>query len=370
MPYASEAKTALVILDNREHTPEHEHASHAKIADCLAALLGIARAEPERAPTANDRFYYLPTQTLVDPDHYQCLGIVDESDLFGGLVSEPYMATKAISHPLLPGASSPKGWTDGFAVHAADAVLRGYSVFSKVDARGAVDLLLKNGPVRVKPVLASAGRGQVVIDTSDALLPLLDGMDERQLELWGLVLEEDLSGVETFSVGQVRVAGITCSYYGTQRLTRDHNDIEVYGGSDLIVVRGDYHALLQLPLEEKLRLAINQAMAYESAAEQHFPGFVASRRNYDIARGRDHNGMLRSGVLEQSWRQGGASSAEVLALQAFADDPKLQRVHASSHEIFGSPDLPSDATLFYKGNDSELGEFCKYARLREHGYPE
>ncbi|MBA1204586.1 DUF3182 family protein [Pseudomonas capeferrum] len=370
MPRACEAKTALVLLDNREETPAHEHASHLKIADCLATLLGIARIEPERPPTASDRFYYLPTQTLVGPDHYQCMGIVDESDLFGGLVSEPYMATKAISHPLLPGASAPKGWTDVFAAQAASAVLRGYTVFSKAEARKAADLLLRSGPVRVKPVLACAGRGQVVIQNSNALPPLLHDMDERQLGLWGLVLEENLSNVETFSVGQVRVAGITCSYYGTQRLTRDHQGEEVYGGSDLMVVRGDYQTLLRLPLEDQLRLAIDQATAYERAAEEHFPGFVASRRNYDIARGVDHTGASRSGVLEQSWRLGGASSAEVLALLAFADDPKLQRVHASSHEIFGSPDLPSDATLFYKGDDSELGEFCKYARLHEHGDPE
>jgi hypothetical protein len=67
---------------------------------------------------------------------------------------------------------------------------------------------------------------------------------------------------------------------------------------------------------------------------------------------------------------GGASSAELLALQAFADDPALQRVRASTHEIFGTPNLPTDATLFYQGNDSELGQFCKYARIREYGHSE
>lgn len=38
-------------------------------------------------------------------------------------------------------------------------------------------------------------------------------MDDQDLALWGLVLEEDLSDVQTFSVGQVRVAGLTCSYH-------------------------------------------------------------------------------------------------------------------------------------------------------------
>ncbi|BAW22487.1 hypothetical protein J3A69_003387 [Pseudomonas putida] len=370
MPSACDRKTGVVLLDTREHTPEHEHAVHLKLADGLAGLLGCPHIQTPHSTTAADSYYYLPTETLIEPKRHAAMGIRSEQDLFGGLVAHPYMATKAISHPLPAGASFPPGWTDDFARQASDALLRGYTVFSKADARTAAQLLLLDGPLRVKPVLACAGRGQQVISTASALEPLLAAMDDQDLALWGLVLEEDLSDVQTFSVGQVRVAGLTCSYHGTQQLTHDHQGTEVYGGSDLVVVRGDYQALLQLPLEDHLRLAINQAMAYEQAAEQHFPGFIASRRNYDIARGLNPQGHLRSGVLEQSWRLGGASSAELLALQAFADDPALQRVRASTHEVFGTPDLPADATLFYQGNDSELGQLSKFARIREHGRSE
>ncbi|MFJ4068807.1 DUF3182 family protein [Pseudomonas sp. NPDC089996] len=370
MPSACDPKTAVVLLDTREHTPEHEHAVHLKLAERLARLLGCNTVLSDVPAREDSNYYYLPTATLVGPERYAAMGIRNEQDLFGGLVSHPYMATKAISHPLPADAEFPPGWTDAFARQASDALLCGYTVFSKDDARRAAHLLLRDGPLRVKPVLACAGRGQQVITQTDELEPLLANMDERDLALWGLVLEEDLGNVETFSVGQVRVAGLTCSYHGTQQLTHDHQGTEVYGGSDLVVVRGDYPALLQLPMEDHLRLAINQAMAYEQAAEQHFPGFIASRRNYDIARGTTAQGHLRSGVLEQSWRLGGASSAELLALQAFADDPALQRVCASTHEVFGNPDLPSDATLFYQGNDSELGQLSKYARIRQHEHSE
>ncbi|MDF0731507.1 DUF3182 family protein [Pseudomonas entomophila] len=370
MPQAATPKAAVVLLDTREHTPDHERAVQHKLAEYLARLLGVPHVTPERPPTADDHYYYLPTETLIDPARYAPLGIQGELDLFGGLVSAPYMATKAISHPLPADACFPTGWTDAFAQQASDALLRGYSVFAKDDARRAAELLLREGPVRLKPVRACAGRGQVVIERLEQLEPLLAAMDDADLALWGLVLEEDLSEVQTFSVGQVRVAGLTCSYHGTQQLTRDHTGQEVYGGSDLVVVRGDYQALLQLPMEDHLRLAINQAMTYEQAAERHFPGFIASRRNYDIARGRDRHGHLRSGVLEQSWRLGGASSAELLAAQAFADDPALRRVRASTHEVFGRPQLPADATLFYQGEDSELGLFSKFARIREHEHPE
>ncbi|MDH1656114.1 DUF3182 family protein [Pseudomonas mosselii] len=370
MPHSREPKSAVVLLDTREHTPEHERAVHLQIADHLALLLGVERVEPSPTQSETADYYYVPTQTLVDAQRYAALGIHDEHDLFGGMVSHPHMATKAISHPLPADATFPPGWTDAFAQHASDALLRGYTVFSKADARRAAELLLRDGPVRIKPVLACAGRGQQVISDGQALEPLLEAMDEQQLGLWGLVLEEDLDAVETFSVGQVRVAGLTLSYHGTQHLTRDHAGTEVYGGSDLVIVRGDYQHLLQLPLEDHLRLAINQAMTYEEAAKRYFPGFIASRRNYDIARGQDHHGHLRSGVLEQSWRLGGASPAEVLALQAFAADPALQRLRASTHEVFGDAQLPADATLFYQGHDSELGQLSKYARIRDHDHRE
>jgi len=370
MPSACDRKNAVVLLDTREHTPEHEHAVHLKLAAGLAQLLGCAVVQPAQPPSSADNYYYLPTETLIGPDRHAAMGIRTEQDLFGGLVSHPYMATKAISHPLPANASFPPGWTDAFALQASDALLRGYTVFSKADARRAAQLLLLEGPLRLKPVLACAGRGQQVLTQLDELEPLLVNIDDQELALWGLVLEEDLSDVQTFSVGQVSVAGLTCSYHGTQQLTRDHQGIEVYGGSELVVVRGGYQDLLQLALEDHLRLAINQAITYEQAAEQHFPGFIASRRNYDIARGNNPHGHLRSGVLEQSWRLGGASSAELLALQAFAADPALQRVRASTHEVFGTPDLPADATLFYQGNDSELGQLSKFARIREHDHSE
>lgn len=365
-----QTKHAVVLLDTREHTPEHEHTVHLKLADGLARLLGVERHDVAQPSLDGKGYYYVPTETLLERSDKTPPGIDDEGDLFGGLVSYPHMATKAISHPLPAGATSPPGWADAFARQASDALLRGYSVFSKADARRAAALLLSNGKVRLKPVLATAGRGQQVLEHIDQLEALLAPMDDQQLALWGLVLEEDLNDVQTFSVGQVRVAGLTLSYHGTQQLTHDHQGCEVYGGSDLIVVRGGYDALLQRPLQDHLRLAVNQAIAYEKAAETHFPIFVVSRRNYDIARGRDAKGHLRSGVLEQSWRIGGASSAELLALQAFADDPALQQLRASTHEVFGTLQLPADATLFYQGDDSELGQLCKFARIREHDHRE
>ncbi|MDD2050788.1 DUF3182 family protein [Pseudomonas putida] len=369
MPRSTDHKQGVVLLDTRQHTPEHEHSVHLKLAERLAQLLDTQVVVPTRPPTAYDNFYYLPTETLIDPARYQEIGIASTQDLFGGVVARPYMATKAISHPLPANAHYPLGWTDDFARQASDALLRGYTAFSLKDATHAAALLLRDGPLRIKPVRATAGRGQTVVTSMTEVEQALAGLDEKELALWGLTLEENLTQVQTFSVGQALVAGILCSYYGTQQLTRDHSGEEIYGGSDLVLVRGDYDILLQLGLEDALRLAITQARTYEQSALQNFPGFIASRRNYDVARGLNGEGKPRSGVLEQSWRIGGASSAEILALQAFAADPALTRLRASTHEAFGTPDLPADATIFYQGDDSELGRICKYARLRDYDHP-
>lgn len=366
---STDRKQGVVLLDTRQSTPEHEHSVHLKLAQRLAKLFHTEVVTPAQPPTAKENFYYLPTETLIGAERYRAMGIAAHTDLFGGLVSQPYMATKAISHPLPADARFPLGWTDDFARLASDALLRGYSVFSLEDAIRAAGLLLREGPLRLKPVRATAGRGQTVIDSIKGLEQALGTMDEQELALWGLTLEENLSEVQTFSVGQVLVAGILCSYYGTQQLTRDHQGEEIYGGSDLVLVRGDYDDLLQLQLEDHLRLAITQAQSYERAAMKAFPGFLASRRNYDVARGLTPQGSLRSGVLEQSWRIGGASSAELLALRAFADDPALRRVRASTHEVFDDQALPADATLFYQGDDCEVGRICKYARIRDYDHP-
>jgi len=367
MPRQTDRKHGVLLLDTREHTPDHERAVHRKLAEHLAALLLTEVVEQRTGE--HDNHYYLPTTTLIDPQHYREQGITSIDDFFGGLVAHPYMATKAISHPLPAGATFPQGWTDEFARRASDALLKGYTVFSVDDALAAAPLLLRDGPLRLKPVRATAGRGQTVIGTVTDLEAELHRMEPDELALWGLVLEENLTEVETYSVGQALVAGITCSYYGVQQLTRDHQGESVYGGSDLVLVRGGYDELLQLDLEDPLRLAITQARTYEQAALDVFPGFLASRRNYDVARGFNAAGQMRSGVLEQSWRIGGASSAELLALRAFADDPALRRVRASTHEVFGDVALPADATLFYKGDDREVGRICKYARIRDYDHP-
>lgn len=363
------SKAAVALLVHEHAPPEHEREVQRKLGHRIAQLLGNRFVEADEAATLDPRtLYYLPSRTLIGIDRHRELGIQTLEDFFGGLVSQPFMATKAISHGLFDGAHAPAGWAPTFARLAGDALLQGFTVFTLEDANRAGLQLLDAGPLRIKPVRATAGRGQRVVNSPRQLAEALADLDGKEVATWGLVLEENLNSVTTYSVGQVAIAGVTASYFGTQQLTHDHAGEEVYGGSQLTLVRGGYRQLLGIDMGPLARHAIDLAQRYEAAALQAFSGFVASRRNYDVARGLDARGRWRTGVLEQSWRVGGASSAEVLALQAFAEDPALRQVAASTHEIFDNQAIPDDAVLFYQGNDREVGQISKYARIHDHEY--
>src|SRR6266576_715834 len=176
--------------------------------------------------------YLVPSDTLVGLEAAAKLGVRTENDLFGGVVPTAFAATKAITHPLVhPQAYAPPGWSHDFAEHVSEAVLHGYTAFSSEDAHRAAARLLDHGPTRIKLARGIGGHGQFVIQASSELNALLDEIDDTELASAGLVLEEHLDDVTTYSVGQVRVAGMIASYWGTQRLTHNNRGDEVYGGS-------------------------------------------------------------------------------------------------------------------------------------------
>ncbi|VFT63737.1 biotin carboxylase [Pseudomonas aeruginosa] len=304
------------------------------------------RYEPElhqRGP-----LYLVPTRTLVGRETAVRLGVNSDEDLLGGFVEHAFIAGKAIVHPLPRGGVAPEGWNPLFAEKVRDVVLNGVSVFSLADAHRAGARMLAEGPVRAKLAEACGGLGQYVAHDLDELDAWLGGLEERQLAQ-GLVLEANLESIVTHSVGQLRVNGFLLSYHGHQHQTRNARGELVYAGSDLLVARGGYAELLALDLAREVRQAIEYARIFDTAAAIFFPGCFASRRNYDIAQGRDGNGRERFGVLEQSWRVGGASSAEIAALEAFRADPGLPAVRAASFEIHEDKRLPDNSRVIYRG---------------------
>lgn len=361
---ARQARTAY--MQGCAEDGRHAAVSHRVLAARLARILGFDFGGAVEAAGANAGCYLIPTKTLIGADSWSGW-VKGELDLFGGFAPHPFMATKTVMHPLVsPDAAAPAGWPHGLSREIGDAALPGYSAFAAADAVSAGLLLLENGaPVRLKPAMGEGGRGQVTVadrgELEAAVAALEDGIFEG-----GLVVEGNLGRVETYSVGQARLPGSTISYWGTQRLTRDNEGGSAYGGSQLFVVRGGYDELLARTPEKDIRDMIGLACRFDELAGRHLPELVASRRNYDVARGIAADGSVRVGVLEQSWRIGGASGAEILALEAFTDDPSLAAVRAATTEIYGSGACaPADAMVIYRGEDAVVGPLLKFAQVEE-----
>jgi hypothetical protein len=369
------AERGMVVVYTRKENGQrrvHEVATHSALAARIARLKGWEYAgefDPELAYGVP--LYFVPSDTLVPIEFAYRLGIRDEGHLFGGVVPQKFIATKTISHPLLDEQSrAPAGWSREFARRTHEVVLPGYSAFSLPDALRAGEKILEQGSVRVKHPEGIGGLGQSVAHTMSQLEMQLGEIGDTQLASAGIVLELNLSGIATYSVGQVRIGGMVATYCGTQDLTRNNSGMEVYGGSRLILARGDFDELLRLALPQEMRTAVAQARTYHAAAMACYPGMFASRCNYDVARGEDEQGILCAGVLEQSWRIGGASGAEIAALEAFRDDPSLMAVCASTTELYGlAVEVPAAAHVYFQDNDPDVGFLTKFSQLDSYANP-
>lgn len=360
----------VVLLSRRASAAEHERISRAHAARRLADLLGYAYAGEYAANEADDGArYFVPDETLLTA-HADRLGIRSEHDLFGGVVPHAFVATKAVTHGLVDAdAQAPEGWSQPVADRLRETVLYGFTAFSRIDARRAARHVLARGPIRLKPVAATGGIGQSVAGHIDEFEAALAHLPDEEIAAHGVVIEQHLEHAETFSIGQLHVAGRRVAYYGTQKSVRNHRGEAVYGGSDLVVVRGGIAELVRSDMPPIARRALARARRYDREIARAFPGFFASRRNYDVACGQDPAGRLRIGVLEQSWRFGGASMAEIAALHAFKDDPGLRRVRVSTHEIYGEADVPPGAIVTFRGVDARTGAMIKYCTVEAHGHP-
>lgn len=349
----------------------HEIAGKMALARAVARVTGRPYGGDYRDDVAYpDTPFFVPSETLLASQAAR-LDITTPDRLFGGVVPQAFVATKAITHGLAhPQAPAPDGWQPSFCERVAQVVLPGFTAFDRTDALQAGEKLLAAGAVRLKRPNGVGGRGQTIIRDRRQLEEALEPIEDVCLASEGVVLEANLLDVRTFSVGQSSLAGLQVSYCGTQRLTRANDGSRVYGGSELLLARGGWEQLLALGLAPQTRIAIGQARVYHEAALACFAGLFASRSNYDIAQGFDEDGNGRSGVLEQSWRIGGATGAEIAAIGAFLSNPDLQSVGASTTEIHGSSgELPADAIVYFQGEDEQAGPLVKYARLHPHADP-
>jgi hypothetical protein len=342
----------------------HEKVTLSVVAEAIAKLKGAEFAgHYDNAKSYSGNVFFVPDDTLV-MDEASCLGIRSLTDLFGAVVPYPFAKTKAITHQLIdPRTDRPEGWSSTYAEMVQDVVLPGYTAFSVDNARTAAARLLSFGPIRIKEPPAAGGAGHVVATTIDEVEVFLEAFPDAAITTHGLVVESNLRDVTTLSIGQITIDDVTIAYHGRQRVSINNAGRRVYGGSALVCVRGGWESLARLPMPRPVRLAVAQAKQYEDAMSE-YPGFMVSRRNYDVAQGLDGKGRRRSGVLEASWRSGGASTAELAALREFAQDPTLQVVEARAVKLFGrGHEAPQNAVVHYRGDDPDDGPITRYTMV-------
>jgi hypothetical protein len=340
----------------------HDRKSRTNVAKRLAEVMQWHYAGAYDAGARYTAPLYVVPHDALSTSEAAALGIDGPWQLFGGVVPHPFVATKAITHPLVsPDAAAPEGWSHACAYFIGDAALRGYTAFDRNDAREGARRLLREGPVRVKGVLGIGGAGQHLARTQGEVDAALATLGDDKMAA-GVAVEEHLEDSVTYSVGCVTCGDVDLAYWGTQRAVTNPRGHEVYGGSTLQVWRGGFEALLAAGLTQQRYDAVALAQAYDAAAFAAYPGAYSSRRNYDVLFGRDASGRLRAGVLEQSWRIGGASGAEVIALDAFRRDRRRAHVRCATVEVYDDDAaVPDDAFVYYRGVDPDAGPLTKYA---------
>ncbi len=292
----------VVAYSVNPQAPRHEVETNRALAQWLAQILGWAYGDSHDPQSGHD-LYLLPTQTLIGTEALMRLGVKGPEDVWGGYVEHDFICTKAITHGLLnKDAEAPKGWSPLFAKLTRGAVLDGVTVFSLKDARPAAEHLLYTGPIRIKPIHACAGRGQRLIKSLAQFDEIVAAPDAQALFGEGVVLEQHLNEVKTQSVGQSFINGQVLSYCGVQHLTHDSEGVEVYGGSDLLVVQGGYIELLRLELPDDVREAVRLAQVFDDAANQAYPSF--SRRGAITTSPRDW--MPLASPVAVCWNSRGA----------------------------------------------------------------
>lgn len=343
---------------------EQAHADqfHIELAKRVASFLRLEYGGRLEDFHGRASLYLVPLNTLCGDEcaKYFKTRNLTELNFLGGWVAKPVLATKAIAHPLAPGEVPPPGWSSDFAAQAAGLVLNGYTAFTRTGALESGQRLLEKGDIRLKPIGASGGTGQQVVTGHVQLRQTLDEFDFNGPSPTGLVLEENLTDVETYSVGRLTLGATNIAYIGTQELTLNDSHEEIYGGSRLSVVRGGFEDLLTSSPPDLQGIG-RLGAEFDRLADVHL-GLLASRRNYDVVSGIDGAGHRRQAVLEQSWRVGGASSAEIAAAIVLRDDPSLHRVRVASVERYDpGTDLPERADVHYRGNDPAAGPVLKYS---------
>lgn len=326
------------------YIPEYAPTRNLAVARIIAEITSGALNE---TGIARPGAFVIPDRPLLRSEA-EPLGIQEEGDLFGGVVDVKLHHDKAILHPLVGSDSEkPAYYSRKFSDEARPFVLPGYTVFSSADALKAYTLLRREGlQVRLKDPSAEGGNGQRTVDSLEGMQRILTGISPKEIKEDGLVLEHNILTPDTLSIGQIYMDGSYFSYFGHQHTVLLDGE-PTYGGTTLTMHYGTLGELSAQLKDGNVRTAVDQARGVHGAYSHYDP--IVSRLNFDVVQGWDVNGVFYSGVVDQSFRIGGASPAEVVAIRELQHDPSLKRV-TTRVDIQWHPEpalLSSDKIIFF-----------------------
>lgn len=310
--------------------------------------------------------------------------IESEKDFFGGIVPRAYQSTKAIMHPLVSReAACPLGWSHEFSQELVDfeLVLPGFTVFNIEDIRTAFKHLYDKGvyQIRLKDPLGYLGMNQFVVTSFQELEQFISDkiVDNEKLQQYGLVVEENLcpEDLKTYSVSFVTVGFHQVQCIGVQRFSQ-----RLYAGTDFVIMQTGKYILPELLARvgifnnEDAQVIIDKALLFKALLNKHIPEIKTARFNLDIVSGIASiysNGtcelVKRFALLEQSFRVGGASAAEIWGLEYLLCHPSVDAVCASTYYRYGDEayQTVSGEENLYCGVDSRLGAISTSVKVHE-----
>jgi hypothetical protein len=329
------SKPDLVRFDVDPSTPEpyfsYIRDRNGIVARHLGGLLRIADVEEGSfCEPSSGHVYHVPSRTLTQAEA-EVRHITDPSDLYGGVIGENSLPTsKTALHQVV--GESPAGYSRQVANALAESgvTLPGFAVFNRADATTAYQNLSQNGQqVRLKEPFQSDHEGQAVVISEMALQNYMAGITDAALHEQGIVLEANVLDPQTISAGSIILNGRTYSFYGSQKSVI-HKGRERFGGGEILVIEGDLLDLNKTliddtPENDHTRTAIIQAHQAHSIFSYYDP--TLSRYSFDVVQGMDAQGNFISGVCDQTFRVGGLTPAEMLAIEAFGHHRgKFERV--------------------------------------------
>ena len=181
--------------------------------------------------------------------------------------------------------------------------------------------------------------------------------------------------MKIYSVSFVTVGFHQVQCIGVQRFSQG-----LYAGTDFVIMQTGKYILPELLArvgifnKEDAQVIIDKALLFRTLLNKHIPEIKTARFNLDIVSGiasiysnSTCELVKRFALLEQSFRVGGASAAEIWGLEYLLFHPSVYAVCASTYYRYGDEayQTVSGEENLYCGVDSRLGSISTSVKVHE-----